>query len=147
MPSTEEYEELIARMSEIAPRPDDQEPKRERLDGKAVVAWFTRFQFAPRSDGARLLLWSAGVTLACGAIGTFSGWLLGALMGAFNPGYYVAIFMAQRDPTFDPYEVAVGLGITQGAGAGFGIGLALVALHYVYRYFMRKQSLKQLDAR
>lgn len=147
MPSTEEYEELIARMSEVQPRRDDREAEREGLNWKAVVAWFTQFQFAPRSDGPSLLLWSVGVTLACGAIGTFGGWLLGALVGTFHPGYYVAIFMAAEDPTFDPYEVGVGLGVTQGAGAGFGLGLALVALYYVYRYFMRKQTLKQLNAR
>ena len=112
-----------------------------------AIAWLTQFRFAPQGEGAQLLVWSAGVTLACAAIGTFSGWLLGALMGGFNPGYYVAIFGAERTPAFDPYEVAVGLGITQGAGAGLGVGLALVALHYAYRYFVSRLALKRLAAR
>lgn len=147
MPSTEEYEVLVARMTAFPPRRDDPVPQREAPYRKIAVAWLTQFRFAPQSDGPSLLIWSAGVTLACAAIGTFSGWLLGALMGGFNPGYYVAIFMAEREPSFDPYEVAVGLGITQGAGAGLGAGLSLVALYYAYRFFTKRQTLKRLDAR
>jgi hypothetical protein len=147
MPSTEDYEELIARMTEFPSSREEQFPESATRRWKAAaVAWLTQFRFAPQSDGAPLLIWSAGVTLASAAIGTFSGWLMGALMGGFNPGYYVAIFGAERTPGFDPYEVAVGLGITQGAGAGLGVGLALVAMHYAYRYFARRPTMRQLDA-
>src|SRR5262245_26177063 len=65
-----------------------------------------------------------GVAVLLGAVGTAIGYGL----GRFNPGYYRAIFAHGHNPEFDPVEVGVGLGLTQGTAGGVVVGLALVAL-------------------
>lgn len=56
------------------------------------------------------------------------GGLTGAVIGNVSPGYYRAVFRQGRHPDFNPLEVGIGLGVTQGMGAGLAISLAVVAL-------------------
>jgi hypothetical protein len=63
-------------------------------------------------------------TLLFSGLGGAAGFLLGKLM----PGYYRAVFRSGDAPFFDPVQVGLGLGVTQGMVAGAVIGLALVGL-------------------
>ena len=62
-------------------------------------------------------------TLAFAVIGC----LIGVTLGQFAPAYYRAMF-DRSDAAFNPTQMGIGLGVTQGAMAGAVIGLVLVAL-------------------
>lgn len=57
------------------------------------------------------------------AVGLAVGYGIAALM----PGYYRAVFEGGRDPRFNPIEVGVGLGLTQGMVLGVVVGALVVA--------------------
>jgi hypothetical protein len=60
---------------------------------------------------------------AGGAIGALVGYILARVM----PGYYRGVFgNAGNAPWFNPVEVAVGLGITQGMICGVVVGCVVV---------------------
>jgi hypothetical protein len=73
---------------------------------------------------ARALINVLATTLLLALLGTGAGYAL----ARFSPGYYRSIFRSGNDATFDPVNVGVGLGLTQGLAAGVVVGLALVAL-------------------
>lgn len=50
----------------------------------------------------------------CAAAGAGIGWVL----GTFAPGYYRTVFRCGDSPEFNPVQVGVGLGLTQGLGPG-----------------------------
>ena len=56
------------------------------------------------------------------------GTLLGIALGYFVPEYYRSVFPTGRSPGFDPLNVGIGQGLTQGAAGGLLVGLALVAI-------------------
>lgn len=51
---------------------------------------------------------------------------MGFSLGHFSPGYYRAVFSSGDLPTFDPIQVGLGLGITQGFVGGVIIGFFIV---------------------
>ena len=54
---------------------------------------------------------------------------LGAVLGVMAPGYYRTVFGRRGNvPDFDPFQVGIGLGLTQGLGAGIVLSLAVVTL-------------------
>ena len=67
-----------------------------------------------------LLLW--GVTFA------FIGGLLGATLGTVAPDYYRSVFRDGHSPEFDPFQVGIGLGVTQGLATGVALALGVLAL-------------------
>jgi hypothetical protein len=65
---------------------------------------------------------------ACTVVFSFFGATAGYLLGKLMPGYYRSVFYGGDSPSFDPVQVGVGQGLTQGAVGGAVIGLILVAL-------------------
>ena len=59
--------------------------------------------------------------LVCGLVGAG----IGGFLGRAAPGYYRTVFRASG-PEFDPVEVGLGLGLTQGLAAGLLVGCVLV---------------------
>lgn len=62
--------------------------------------------------------------LAFAAVGT----LIGAGLGSFCPGYYRAVFRDGDSPDFNPLQVGVGLGITQGVACGVATGIVILGI-------------------
>jgi hypothetical protein len=54
------------------------------------------------------------------------GGLLGYGLGVWAPGYYRGTWPGGRRPEFDPAEVGLGLGVSQGAVCGVLVGVAVV---------------------
>jgi hypothetical protein len=67
-----------------------------------------------------LIIALSGIAFATG------GGLIGYLLGVFAPAYYRGVFGNGRQPWFDPVEVGLGLGITQGAICGVIAGAVVV---------------------
>ena len=63
-----------------------------------------------------------GIAFAC------VGALIGAIIGAVAPGYYRTVFRHADLANFNPIQVGIGLGVTQGFSAGVAIALAVIAL-------------------
>lgn len=59
---------------------------------------------------------------------TLLGGLVGHALGNFAPGYYRAVFEDGHSPFFNPAQVGLGLGITQGMTSGAIIGVVLVVV-------------------
>lgn len=72
----------------------------------------------------RALATVAACVLLFAVGGASAGWGLGRLA----PGYYREVFSRGDEPNFDPVEVGVGLGLTQGISGGALLGVALVAI-------------------
>ena len=68
-------------------------------------------------------IWLAGF-VACPIIGGF----IGAGLGFVAPDYYRTVFPSGRSPNFNPLQVGIGLGITQGLAAAVAISLAILAV-------------------
>lgn len=66
----------------------------------------------------------AASSLLCSIIGG----VMGTQLGRLAPGYYRALFEAGRRADFDPVQVGLGLGVTQGLVAGAMIGLGVAAI-------------------
>jgi hypothetical protein len=72
----------------------------------------------------RALATVAGTGIGFGIAGS----LIGALLGRIAPGFYQQM-LPLRDPVhFNPVEVGIGLGLTNGLGWGLAIGVLLVAI-------------------
>ena len=63
-----------------------------------------------------------GIAFAC------VGAIIGATIGTFAPGYYRTVFRHADLTNFNPMQVGIGLGVTQGFSAGIAISLAVLAL-------------------
>ena len=64
----------------------------------------------------------ASITFAC------IGAVIGATIGTVAPDYYRSVFRHGDFPNFNPREVGIGLGATQGVASGVAISLAVLAL-------------------
>jgi len=69
-----------------------------------------------------------GTVVACTLVFASIGVVAGLGIGLVAPGYYRAVFRRGDEPAFDPLEVGIGLGLTQGVTAGALIGIVLVAI-------------------
>lgn len=67
-----------------------------------------------------VLAW--GITFAC------VGAVLGATIGTVAPGYYRAVIRQGDAPGFNPLQVGIGLGATQGLASGVAISIVVLAL-------------------
>jgi hypothetical protein len=56
------------------------------------------------------------------------GGLVGAVLGAFAPGYYRTVFAAGGAPDFHPIQLGIGLGVTQGFALGLALSISAVAI-------------------
>jgi hypothetical protein len=63
-----------------------------------------------------VLLW--GVTFA----------FIGGLLGTLAPDYYRSIFHGGHSPDFNPLQVGIGLGVTQGLASGVVVALGVLTL-------------------
>ena len=70
----------------------------------------------------RAFLIVAGSAFLCGLIGAG----LGLTLGTFSPGYYRTVFRYGNSDNFNPVEVGVGLGLSQGVIAGLVVGCVVV---------------------
>jgi len=57
-----------------------------------------------------------------------AGSLIGALLGRIAPGFYRQMLPLRDPANFDPVEVGIGLGLTNGLGWGLVVGVLLVAI-------------------
>jgi len=73
-----------------------------------------------RSALITVLVWS--ITFAC------VGAVIGATIGTVAPAYYRSVFRHTDSPNFNPLQVGIGLGATQGLGTGIAISIAVLAL-------------------
>jgi hypothetical protein len=62
----------------------------------------------------------SGVAFAAGGGG------LGYALGRLAPSYYRGVFAGGESPGFDPVQVGIGLGVSQGLIAGLGVGSVVV---------------------
>jgi hypothetical protein len=69
---------------------------------------------------AFLIVITSGVGFGTGGGG------LGYVLGTTAPSYYRSVFRNGNDPTFNPVEVGLGLGVTQGVVAGVVVGCIIV---------------------
>ncbi|MEQ9587975.1 MAG: hypothetical protein RJS97_08475 [Parvibaculaceae bacterium] len=56
------------------------------------------------------------------------GCTMGAMIGVVAPDYYRTVFRGGESPDFNPLQIGVGLGVTQGAASGIAISLVVLAL-------------------
>lgn len=66
--------------------------------------------------------------VACTVIFAALGGAAGYLLGTLVPGYYRGVFHEGQSPGFDPVQVGLGQGITQGLAAGAVTGLMILAV-------------------
>ncbi|CAK8987014.1 Ubiquinone biosynthesis O-methyltransferase (2-polyprenyl-6-hydroxyphenol methylase) (3-demethylubiquinone 3-O-methyltransferase), partial [Durusdinium trenchii] len=93
-----------------------------------LLDWFDRAGFdelieLPPEKGGLVYRWMYHANLLVG-----SG--LGALIGVAAPGYYHAVFESGQSPDFNPFQVGVGLGLTQGAGLGIALAVGLLFVSF-----------------
>jgi hypothetical protein len=74
----------------------------------------------PKTALLNVLLW--GITFAC------VGSAIGAAIGTVAPGYYQSIFRNGHSPEFNPLQVGIGLGATQGVASGMATSIVVLAL-------------------
>lgn len=74
-----------------------------------------------------------------------AGGLLGYTLAVALPSYYPTVFRSGNEPWFDPREVGIGLGVTQGLMCGLGVG-AVVVLAVAWYSSRRGLSDVQLTA-
>jgi hypothetical protein len=67
-----------------------------------------------------VLLW--GIAFAC------VGAAIGATIGTLAPEYYRSVFRHGDSPNFNPLQVGIGLGATQGIASGAAISIVVLAL-------------------
>lgn len=73
-----------------------------------------------RSALITVLVWS--ITFAC------VGAVIGATIGTVAPEYYRSVFRYGDLPNFNPLQVGIGLGATQGVASGIAISIAVLAI-------------------
>lgn len=56
----------------------------------------------------------------------FAGGLVGYTLAIAVPSYYRTVFRSGNEPWFDPKEVGIGLGVTEGGMCGLGVGAVVV---------------------
>ena len=68
------------------------------------------------------------ITVLSGIVFGVIGALLGCGLGYFAPDYYRLVFEVPPGMELNPFQVGLGLGLTQGLAAGLGIGLTIVLI-------------------
>ena len=87
----------------------------------ARLRWpFGDYNMPARSALITVLVW--GITFAC------VGGVIGATIATVAPEYYRSVFRDGDLPNFNPLQVGIGLGATQGVASGIAISIAVLAL-------------------
>jgi len=73
------------------------------------------------------------ITIASGIVFGLLGGVFGYLLGKFVPDFYRIVFGVPSHIQFDPTQIGLGLGVTQGFAAGLIIGLIIVLVVAWYR--------------
>lgn len=55
-----------------------------------------------------------------------AGGLIGYTLAVALPSYYRTVFRSGNEPWFDPKEVGIGVGVTEGGVCGLGVGAVVV---------------------
>lgn len=66
------------------------------------------------------------ITIASGVAFGLGGGAVGYAVGRWLPGFYRTLFRATEDQEFDPVEMGLGLGLTNGLMLGVAVGLVIV---------------------
>lgn len=66
------------------------------------------------------------IILLSGFAFAIGGGAIGYTLAVLLPGYYRGVFSSGREPWFEPMEVGIGLGATQGLICGLVVGAAVV---------------------
>src|SRR5579875_3393148 len=69
---------------------------------------------------------SMAVILAVSLLFSVAGGLAGYALGVLTPAYFRGVFSGGDDPRFDPVQVGLGLGTTQGLLCGVAVGSVAV---------------------
>lgn len=69
---------------------------------------------------------AVAVIAVCSVVGASIGAGAGYVLGKFAPGYYRSMFLQGNAPGFDPVQMGIGLGLTQGIAVGFIAGIVIV---------------------
>lgn len=69
-----------------------------------------------------------GIVLLWGVTFAVVGGLIGATLGLVAPEYYRSVLRDGHSPNFNPLQVGIGLGVTQGLASGVAIALGVIAL-------------------
>ena len=80
------------------------------------------------------------ITVASGVAFAVLGGLFGYAMGIFVPDYYRLVFRSHPGVQFDPAQVGLGLGLTQGLAVGLFIGLVTVVAVVWFRSRLTNRS-------
>jgi hypothetical protein len=87
-----------------------------------ILGWFGRLQVMEAARALAIVLLLAAIT-ALGGAG------VGYVIGCYGPGYYRVTLRNGGDAHFDPVDVGIGLGGSQGAVVGVLAGVVLVVLY------------------
>lgn len=66
--------------------------------------------------------------LAFAGVFAIGGCAMGAIIGVVAPDYYRSAFRVGESQGFNPLQIGIGLGVTQGAAAGVAISVLILAL-------------------
>jgi hypothetical protein len=72
------------------------------------------------------ILRAFSIVIASGAGFGTAGIGIGYILGVLAPSYYRGVFPNGNDPGFDPVQVGVGLGFSQGAICGVLVGMVVI---------------------
>jgi hypothetical protein len=88
----------------------------------AGLGWFGQLQWEACGRGLAILV-------GCAAVFAVGGGLVGLALGVFLPAYYRGVVSGGQQPDFNPVDVGVGLGTSEGVILGVLVGgLVVVAL-------------------
>jgi hypothetical protein len=83
--------------------------------------------------GAMSILRAYLIVFLSGIAGACFGGMVGYVMAVVLPGYYRGVFRAGGEVWFDPVQVGLGLGVTQGLLIGLALGAVVVLAVAWYR--------------
>jgi len=95
------------------------------------LGWFRQLRWAPCLRGLAVLC-------GCAAVFAAGGGLIGLALGVFMPGYYRGVVRGGYQQDFNPVDVGIGLGTSQGVILGVIVG-ALVVIGLAWRRWRTEQ--------
>ncbi len=77
----------------------------------------------------RFFLLASLTVFGTAIVGSLLGGIFGSVIGALAPGYYRAVIRNSDAIDFDPVQVGLGMGISQGFVGGLAVGVVIVAMY------------------
>ena len=91
------------------------------------AASHSRFEDVPQRPSPGMTVAKALTVIVGSGVGFAAlGAALGAILALLAPGYYRGVFSGGQAADFDPLQVGLGLGLTQGTICGLIIGAVIV---------------------